>query len=140
MKLTLKQLKDQRACADQAHLFKKLFGAEVSVTKARCLKHAQQFNFGWAANRLLPASARAEYLKATASAWAEYLKATASASAAYNKAIALAYNETAWAAYNKAKTPVLAYNEYSKATAPARAEYHKAKALAFWQASKGERR
>ena len=79
MIVTLKQLDKLDACTGPRNLFEKLFGASVEITKDLCLKHASDFDWAWAADNLLGASARAEYDKACASAWAEYDKACASA-------------------------------------------------------------
>jgi hypothetical protein len=59
--LTLAALKARGACADQRVLFRKLFGRSVLVTPELCAKHAQVFNFHWAARHLLSAPAQAEY-------------------------------------------------------------------------------
>ena len=129
MKITIKQLEEHGACIKQVRRFKRLFGSEVSVTKARCLKHTQQFDFNWAAFKLLSRPARAEYNKARMAAWAEYDEARMAAWAEYDEA-----RMATWAEHKKALRP--AWAEYNKAKAAAWAEYNKARALAFWRASK----
>ena len=97
MIIKLSELNQKTACPSQIALFKKLFGTEVKVTRALCLKHAGEFDWGWAAEHLLSSPARRAYKKATAPAWKAYKKATAPAWKAYKEAIA-----TAWKAYKKA--------------------------------------
>ena len=96
MIVTLKQLDKLDACTGPRNLFEKLFGASVEITKDLCLKHASDFDWAWAADNLLGASARAEYDKVCASAWAEYDKVCAPAWAEYDKVCA-----SAWAEYVK---------------------------------------
>ena len=94
MKITVKQLRDLGACAEQVEMFECLFGASVEVTEALCVKHAQDFGVGawdWAAGHLLSPSARAEYEAAVAPARAEYEAARAPAWAEYGAARARAF-------------------------------------------------
>jgi len=105
-------LTEKKACANQVRRFKKLFPKGVKVTKAVCLKHAQDFGWDWAAWNLLSAPAWEAYLKARAPALEAYLKATAQA----------------WETYKNAEV-------YEKATAPAWEAYKKATAQAFADAA-----
>lgn len=68
--ITLARLRARGACKDQLALFKKLFGGQVEITVELCVKHAADFDWGWAARNLLTAPARAAYEAATAGAWA----------------------------------------------------------------------
>ena len=95
--LTLTQLKAAGACPSAIARFEQLFGDQVGITKALCVKHASDFNFGWAARHLLGDAAREKYNKTCATAMAEYNKACAPAWAEYDKALA-----AAWAEYDKA--------------------------------------
>jgi hypothetical protein len=133
--LTLQQLKDADACNAQVVLFRQTFGVSVEVTGELAEQYAQQFDFGFAAQRFLSAPALAEYKKVAAPARAEYDKARAPALAEYKKVAAPARAE-----YDKARAPALAeYKkvaaaaraEYDKVIAPAYAEYHKVRAQAF---------
>jgi hypothetical protein len=100
--ITLAQLKKHDACTRQLLLFKQMFGDSVQVTEALAIEVAQQFDFDWAANKLLGESALAEYAKVQDLAWAEYHK----------------MRDLAWA-------------EYGKVCDLAVAEYHKVCASAF---------
>ena len=75
--------------------------------------------------KLLRASALAEYEKVTDAALAEYQKVRDTAWAEYEKVTASALAE-----YEKVRAP--AWAEYQKVTAPAWAEYEKVTASAFW--------
>lgn len=84
--ITLKQLKDGDACLDQRKLFKSLFGKEVRLTKRLVLRHAQQFQWIWAAGTFLTESGQCLFREVrtkidpcssgTAS-WAEYKRQSA---------------------------------------------------------------
>ena len=114
--ITLRQIDAKGACQDQRDKFKEIFGSQVEVTLDLCIKHAQDFDFNWAANHLLSSTARAEYARVRAPAWAEYERVTASAEAEYERVTA----------------PARA--EYARVRAPARAEYERVKASAFFHA------
>ena len=51
MKITVKMLKAKHACSDQVELFQSLFPKGVEPTKALCRKHAEKFNWDWAARK-----------------------------------------------------------------------------------------
>jgi hypothetical protein len=68
--LHLKTLQELDACADQVRLFRKCFGESIRVTKALCVKVAQDFNFDWAAQNLLTPAAWAEHQRVAARAFA----------------------------------------------------------------------
>ena len=53
MKVTLKQLKRLKACKDQYDLFAALGLDGVKITEELCIKHAQDFDWDWAAHNLL---------------------------------------------------------------------------------------
>ena len=119
MKITARILKSKGACTDQVALFASLFPKGVQVTEALCLEHADKFNWSWAAQKLLPASARAEYERIVASARAEYARTEA----------------PAWAEYERAEAP--AWAEYERVRASARAEYERVRASAFGRLAEG---
>ena len=74
------------ACSDQVELFTATFKGKAALTHRNWAKAiAVGLDVFWL-ERLLPASALAEYQKVMASAWAEYEKATAPAWAEYEKA------------------------------------------------------
>jgi hypothetical protein len=70
--ITLTQLRNLRACADQQKLFSQLFGESVEITEALCVEHATSFNWSWAAKRLLDIPALAEYGRVRDEASDEY--------------------------------------------------------------------
>ena len=107
MKITIKQLRRLGACEDQVEKFERLFGPSVIVTEDLCVKHAKDFSWSWAAEKLLSAPAWEAYNEVLASAWKAYDEAVASAQEAYDEATA-----PAWKAYYKAAAPALkAYDE-----------------------------
>ena len=85
MKLTAQMLRDKKACGEQVELFVELFGESVSVTQKRCAAHANEFDWEWAAEKLLPKPAWAEFDKVRDAAWAEYYKVCNAARAEYYK-------------------------------------------------------
>ena len=128
MKITLAQLKKLGACEDQVALFRNNFGEEVEATEALCVKHAQKFNWNWAANNLLSAPARRAYDEAMASAQQAYEEATAPAQRAYEEATAPARR-----AYDEATAS--AQQAYEEAMASAQQAYEEATARAFARAA-----
>lgn len=62
--LTLEQLRQKGACADQARFFRAIFGERAEVTIESCVAMADVFDWNWAALHLLSAPARAEYYSA----------------------------------------------------------------------------
>ena len=123
MKITSDLLRANEACKDQVELFESLFPEGTEITEDLCVKHASQFDWGWASRNLLNekqrkaydiavASAREAYDLAAAPAWEAYDLATASARKAYEIAIA-----SAWEAYDLAVAQ--AREAYLRATAPA---------------------
>ena len=75
--ITLLQLRELGACADQCAEFEKRFGKSVEVTEELCLSVADVFNWDWAAEYLLGAPALAEYKRVMAAAWADYKRVAA---------------------------------------------------------------
>ncbi len=68
MKITLKQLKEKRAC--NLALFKKVFGASVEITEKNCLIAVKAgMDLNWAAENFFRASAGEAYEKARAPAF-----------------------------------------------------------------------
>ena len=70
MKITLAQLRKLGACPDEVAIFEKLFGESVEVTEALCVKHAEKFDWDWAAKRLLTKTQLDEYERIEAQAFA----------------------------------------------------------------------
>ena len=100
MHLTPSKLESLGACSEQAAKFKALFPSGVKVTKKLCAKHALDFDWDWAASKLLPASALRAHIEAIAPAWRAYIEAIAPALQAYEEARA-----PAWRAYIEAIAP-----------------------------------
>ena len=110
--LKLSTLKANGACGSSLAAFKKNFGDSVEVTEALCIAHAKDFDWGWAALKLLKAPALAEYWRVKAPALAEYWRVKAQALAEYERVTA-----PAWAEYERVKAQ--AWAEYERVTAPA---------------------
>lgn len=72
MKITVALLKKKRACASQLTRFAELFPDGVDVTEALCVAHARDFDWDWAAARLLPRKAYADYEAKCAPLYADY--------------------------------------------------------------------
>lgn len=61
MYMSLKKLKAAGACSLQVAKFRRRFGTRaVKVTEALCVKHAQVFDWSWAAVYLLPTRAHTD--------------------------------------------------------------------------------
>ena len=101
--LTIADLEMVRACEEQVAKFRELFGNEVLVTVELAVQHAADFDWDWAARKLLSAPARAAYNAAVAPEWDAYEASEAAADAAYDAATA-----AAWAAYEAARAPAWA--------------------------------
>lgn len=79
------------ACAYQVELFNHHWPNGLRITLATVVTAAHQgFDLSWAAERLLPASALAEYYRVRAAALAEYERVTAAAWAEYERVTAAA--------------------------------------------------
>lgn len=113
--ITLKKLIILHACSKQVAKFKEVFGDSVVPTEALALNHAHDFDWNWAAWRLLSQEGLAEYTKVIAPAYTEYTNEFSNAE----------YN----AVLEKASAP--AYDEYKKASALAFDKIQKTKALLF---------
>jgi hypothetical protein len=124
MKITAALLKRKQACSSQVALFKELFPNGAEVTEAICAGVADKFDWKWAAQNLLSASASAEYERVCASASAEYERVCASAYAEYKRVCAPAYAE-----YKRVCASASA--EYKRVCAPAYAEYKRVTAQTF---------
>jgi hypothetical protein len=72
-------------------LFRTLFGESVEVTEELCLIHAYDFNFDWAACKLLSDAAIYEYVRLGDAAIDEYMRANDDYSRANALAFASAY-------------------------------------------------
>ncbi len=71
--LTLITLKTNNACNEQVELFQKLFGDSVEITPELCIKHANDFDFTWAANNLLSKSSLYKYRNIRDTEYAIYI-------------------------------------------------------------------
>ncbi len=70
--LTLETLKLMNACYGQALLFQELFGDSVEITPELCIKHANDFDYNWAARNLLSKTGYDKYLIEKNAAWDKY--------------------------------------------------------------------
>ena len=122
--LSLRKLKLLGACTQQVELFHRLFGDRCIVSVELCAAHAAQFDWSWAAQKLLSATAREAYDEAVATACKAYYEAVAPARKAYDGAVATTYK-----AYDEAVVP--AYKARDEAVAPAYKARDEAKARAF---------
>ncbi len=102
MKITTVSLKRLNACSKQVEAFRALAtpARSIDVTEEWCATHAQTFQWDWAAERLLPAPARAEYRRVKAAARAKYEHE----------------EHPAWLEYRRVKVAALA--EYARVMAP----------------------
>jgi len=101
--LTSRQLCRAGACQQQVRRFRRMFGTQVEVTPELAASAASEYDWVWAAENLLNATAWKAYEEARATAWQAYDEARATAWKAYEEARATArkaYEEaraTAWA-------------------------------------------
>lgn len=103
MKITAEQLKKARACKAQLDLFISLGLDGVEITEELCVKHAQDFNWNWAAMRLLKRRAKRAYNEAEIPAWVTLGEARVKASAAFDRAVTTGEAlESARAVYDEA--------------------------------------
>ena len=103
--ITLQDLVDNGACADQRAEFVRRFGRSVEITVELCMSVAHVFDWNWAAAKLLKTPA-----------WDAYEAATKPARDAYEAA-----KKTAWDACKAATKPAWAAYEAAKAKAFAEA-------------------
>ena len=89
MIITLKQLKDLRACQEQVYLFEETFGESVEVTRELCLEYASDLR--WFASKGFRKNQLATYKAAIVEPQAVYEAAIAEARAAYKAAIVEAF-------------------------------------------------
>ena len=100
MKITKRMLQAKGACEDQVQLFARLFPQGVEPTVELCAEHVSDFDWGWAAAKMLPPLARAEYERVMATARAEYERVRASARAEYGRVKATTFG---WLAAERSK-------------------------------------
>lgn len=76
MKVTAQILRDRDACEEQVDVFIRLFGdgTEVVITKGRCAKFADTFDWDWAAEYLLSHAAWEEYDQETSKLYQEIME------------------------------------------------------------------
>lgn len=115
------------ACADQMEIIRREWPNGIPLTHAAADRAvALEFDFDWAAYKLLQPPAWAEYRRVKASAWARYECVTApaldAALAEYERVLAL----KTLAEYELVIAPVRA--EYKRVTTPAWTEYQQVKA------------
>ncbi len=93
--LTIEDLERVGACVPQRKLFARLApdGVPLGELEARCVKHADVFNWDWAAYNLLTRASWVEYDIARAAAWDEYDSAMRAAWYEYNSATRRAWDE-----------------------------------------------
>ena len=133
--VSIRKLKLLGACTQQVELFHQLFGDRCTVSVDLCVAHAAQFDWSWAAQKLLSATACRAYPEAYATACRVCDEALATAGKAYGEAIALARKarDEAIAPARKAYDEAIAtaYKAYDEAYATAGKAYAEAKARAF---------
>lgn len=91
--ITLQDLVDNGACADQRAEFVRRFGRSVEITVELCMSVAHVFDWNWAAAKLLKTPAWDAYEAAKKTAWDACKAATKPAWAAYEAAKAKAFAE-----------------------------------------------
>src|SRR5574340_188112 len=127
MKITKQMLLDKEACSNQVELFVSLFGEEVKVTKANCLKAWKVgIDFNWAANNLLSPSQLEAYKAIEQPSLKAYGAIERSALKAYK-----AIEQPALEAYEAIKQPAL--EAYEAIKQPALKAYEAIKQPA-WEA------
>ena len=131
MKITKALLISKHACRGQVDLFAELFPEGVVITESICLAHATEFDWDWAARKLLRPPAR----KACVEAMAPARKACDEAYALAWKAWDEACDELARKACDEAYA--LAWKVCAEARAFARKAWDEACALAFARAAEG---
>ncbi len=102
-RITYAQLRASGACRDQLALFKRKFGDSVEVTVQLAESVANEFDWDWAASKLLKAAAWDEYYRVRAAARDEYYHVTAAARAECERVTA-----AAWAEYYRVTAPAFA--------------------------------
>ena len=90
MKITKELLVRKHACRGQVDLFAELFPEGVVITESICLAHATEFDWDWAARKLLQPPAREACVEACALARKTCDEACAPARKACDEAHALA--------------------------------------------------
>ena len=95
MKITKALLIRKHACRGQVDLFAELFPEGVVITESICLAHATEFDWDWAARKLLRPPARKACDEAMAPARKACVEVMAPAWKAYVEAYALAFARAA---------------------------------------------
>ena len=95
MKITKALLIRKHACRGQVDLFAELFPEGVVITESSCLAHATEFDWDWAAKKLLRPPARKACDEAMAPARKACVEVMAPAWKAYVEAYALAFARAA---------------------------------------------
>ena len=128
MRITLEMLKAHKACKNQYKLFAELFPDGVEITEELCAKHAQDFDFEWAARHLL-----------SPPMWKACYEAIARHREAYDEAIAplLKTLDEATAPHRRVYDEAVAPHRkaFDEAIAPHRKTFSEALAREFFHAS-----
>ena len=135
--LTITDLERVGACVPQRELFAQLApkGVPLSELEARCVEHAAEFDWDWAAYNMLTEASYDEYCRAKGVARNEYNLLTRAARNEYNRATEAASDEfgratrAAWHEFGRARAA--ARSEYNRARAAASDEFDRARAVAF---------
>jgi hypothetical protein len=115
-RITSELLRRRGACRSQVALFVALGGDSLELTEALCLKHADKFDFNWAANHLLTPAADRVFERIERTALAEYERIRRPALAEYER-----IERAAWTEYERIWQP--AWSKYESIRQLARAEY-----------------
>lgn len=124
MIITVTHLENLRACSAAVSRFREFFGKSALVTEEECVRHAADFDWDWAAEKLLTSAQWQEYKRIRARAYVEYERVKSEAWADYDRIEA-----SAWAEYLRIQAA--AQKEYEIGTAAARTYSNVARAVAF---------
>jgi hypothetical protein len=114
--ITYDTLRTAGACQEQRELFRQLFPKGTEVTEELCVRHAQDFDWEWAAENLLDDATRKVYNDAEAPAWKAYEDAVGAALKAYDDTAA-----SAWKVYDDTRASALRAYTNTAASAFAKA-------------------
>lgn len=89
--INAKRLAELGACEPELDRFREIFGeGDAPLTVETAVKYAEDFSWGWAAEKLLTPSLRCEYEEAEGSLWYAYRKAEDNLRRAHKEAAVLA--------------------------------------------------
>lgn len=128
--ITVEMLRDACACDEQEEKFIELFGDQVEVSEETAVKHADVFDWRWAADTFLYPPGHVLYQAAMAAANTAFRKAAEPSRDQWNRARAAAreeYENTTGAGQGSAwSDDTLASIKYRRAIDAAHAERHEA--------------